>query len=106
MIHRGINHSPYSKRLRPSKSEIIIIPPELRHLEVTNLADKTCSIVGCDKPVKRSFPTKRIANSIRKAGLETETSRYRRTYLCRQHWKIVKKEFKKKRDVERLRWGP
>lgn len=79
---------------------------EIGHSEVTNLADKTCSIVGCDKPVKRSFPTKRIANSIRKAGLEMETSRYRRTYLCRRHWKIVKKEFKKKRDVERLRWGP
>ncbi len=99
-------NSLFLKEPMSAKAEIIIISLEFRHSDVTSLADKTCSIVGCDKPVKRSFPTKRIANSIRKAGLQMEASRYRRTYLCRKHWKTVKKEYKKKRDVERLRWGP
>ncbi|TFG12894.1 hypothetical protein EU537_07970 [Candidatus Thorarchaeota archaeon] len=67
---------------------------------------KTCSITGCDKPSKRSFSAPRINPSVNKVGLTVEDSRQRKTYLCREHWKQVKKAYKKARAPERMRWGP
>jgi len=67
---------------------------------------KICSIVGCDKPSKRSFATTRIAESVSKSGLRVKDARSRKTYLCADHWKIVKKVFKKETKAERMRWKP
>lgn len=66
---------------------------------------KTCSIVGCDKPSKRSFATVRIGESVTKSGLRVKDARSKKTYLCQEHWKKVKKAFKKETKPERLRWG-
>ncbi len=66
---------------------------------------KTCSIVGCDNPSKRSFATVRISESLAKTGLRVKDARSRKTYLCADHWKRVKKAFKKDTKPERLRWG-
>jgi len=66
---------------------------------------KTCSIVGCDKASKRSFATVRISESISKSNLRVKDARDRKTYLCQDHWKTVKKAYKKETKPERLRWG-
>ncbi|MHA1959755.1 MAG: hypothetical protein ACW99U_05965 [Candidatus Thorarchaeota archaeon] len=66
---------------------------------------KTCSIVGCENPSKRSFATVRISESIAKTGLRVKDSRSKKAYLCQEHWKRVKKVFKKDTKAERLRWG-
>lgn len=66
---------------------------------------KTCSIVGCDKPSKKSFATVRIAESINKSGLRVKDASTRKAYLCQDHWKIVKKAYKKDTKAERMRWG-
>ncbi|MFW9913710.1 MAG: hypothetical protein ACFFEU_14630 [Candidatus Thorarchaeota archaeon] len=66
---------------------------------------KTCSIAGCNKPYKRSFATVRITESITKSGLKVKDARSRKTYLCSDHWKQVKKAFKKDTKPERMRWG-
>ncbi|MHA1138021.1 MAG: hypothetical protein ACTSSE_16190 [Candidatus Thorarchaeota archaeon] len=66
---------------------------------------KECSIVGCRKPSKRSFATVRIMPSVNSSGLKVKDARDRKTYLCADHWKIVKKAFKKDTKGERLRWG-
>jgi len=37
--------------------------------------------------------------------LKIKDARARKVYLCADHWKIVKKAFKKDTKAERLRWG-
>ena len=68
-------------------------------------SEKECSIVGCRKPSKRSFATVRIMESIAISGLKVKDARARKTHICADHWKIVKKAFKKETKPERLRWG-
>lgn len=75
---------------------------EVRKLSSTK---KTCSIVGCQNDSKRSFPTVRITKSIANTGLQVKDARSMKVYLCSDHWKLVKKEFKKDTKPERLRWG-
>lgn len=75
---------------------------EVSHVSSTT---KECSIVGCRKPSKRSFATVRIMESVTSSGLRVKDGRSRKTYLCADHWKIVKKAFKKETKGERLRWG-
>jgi hypothetical protein len=67
--------------------------------------EKVCSIVGCNKEPKRSFAAERIGSSITSVGLKVKDARKRKTYLCEDHWKIVKKAFKKDTKPERMRWG-
>lgn len=75
-------------------------------LEVSHVSStKECSISGCRKPSKRSFATVRIMPSVNSSGLKVKDARDRKTYLCADHWKIVKKAFKKDTKGERLRWG-
>jgi hypothetical protein len=66
---------------------------------------KTCSILGCDKPSKRSFATVRIGESVTKAGLILKDGSAKKVHLCHEHWKSTKKVFKKDTKHERLRWG-
>jgi hypothetical protein len=75
-------------------------------LEVSDVStEKICSIVGCRKPSKRSMKRDRIAESVAKSNLKVKDARSRTIYLCADHWKIVKKVFKKDTKGERLRWG-
>ena len=68
--------------------------------------EKICSIVGCRKPSKRSMKRDRIGESVAKSNLKVKDARSRTIYLCADHWKIVKKVFKKDTTkAERLRWG-
>ncbi len=75
-------------------------------MKAVTASTKTCSIVGCDKPSKRTFARDRISTSVIKSGLRLKESRSRRVHLCADHWKTVKKVFKKDTKAERLRWGP
>ncbi len=79
-----------------------MLPGEVRNLPPTK---KTCSIVGCKNESKRSFATVRITESVAKTGLKVKDSRSRKVYLCSDHWKKVKKAYKKETKPERLRWG-
>ncbi|MFW9810540.1 MAG: hypothetical protein ACFFE6_14270 [Candidatus Thorarchaeota archaeon] len=47
----------------------------------------------------------RIAESVAKSDLKVKDAKSRTVYLCADHWKIVKKVFKKDTKGERLRWG-
>ncbi|MFW9845957.1 MAG: hypothetical protein ACFFD6_04365, partial [Candidatus Thorarchaeota archaeon] len=66
---------------------------------------KICSITGCKNESKRSFATVRITESVTKSGLKLKDARSRKTYLCADHWKTVKKAYKKDTKAERMRWG-
>ncbi|MCK5389986.1 MAG: hypothetical protein KAJ36_05820 [Candidatus Thorarchaeota archaeon] len=43
--------------------------------------------------------------SVSSSGFKVKDARSRKVYLCADHWKIVKKAFKKETKGERLRWG-
>ncbi len=68
-------------------------------------SEKICSITGCDKPSKKSFSSTRISDTLTRTGLKVKDSRMRRTYLCAEHYKKIKKAFKEDVKPERLRWG-
>ncbi len=83
------------------------MPNHCYTIEVSNVSSSTkeCSIVGCRKPSKKSFATVRIMESVSASGFKVKDARSRKVYLCADHWKIVKKAFKKETKGERLRWG-
>ncbi|MGY5872701.1 MAG: hypothetical protein RTV72_10685 [Candidatus Thorarchaeota archaeon] len=43
--------------------------------------------------------------SVTSSGFKVKDARARKIYLCADHWKTVKKAFKKETKGERLRWG-
>ena len=56
-----------------------------------------CSVTGCGSPAVRSLATDRVS----KAGLRVGDSR--RAYLCKEHYKELKKRSKKDRLLEKWR---
>ncbi len=67
---------------------------------------KICSIAGCNEEAMKSMSSQRIGPSVASCGLKVKDSRKRKTYLCKEHWKQVKKAYKKDTKGERMRWGP
>jgi len=56
-----------------------------------------CSVTGCANPAVRSLASEKVT----KAGLNVGNSR--RAYLCREHYKELKKRSKKDRLLEKWR---
>ena len=59
-----------------------------------------CSVAGCGEDAVRSVS----AEDASRAGLKITTSG--RSYLCKNHYKDMKKKTKKDRQVERWRMKP
>lgn len=57
-----------------------------------------CSISGCGKDAVRSVSVV----DAKAAGLEVEG---RRTYLCEEHYRVVKKKRKKDQQIQKWRYG-
>lgn len=53
-----------------------------------------CDIEGCSNPAERSLDASYVPE-VKKKG---------RVYLCRNHYRDVKKHLKKEKKLERLRW--
>jgi hypothetical protein len=60
-----------------------------------------CSVSGCGEDAVRSVPAEEAAH----AGLRV-TATTGRCYLCKNHYKELKKKTKKDRQVERWRMKP
>jgi hypothetical protein len=60
-----------------------------------------CSVSGCGEDAVRSVPAEEAAH----AGLKV-TATTGRCYLCKNHYKEMKKKTKKDRQVERWRMKP
>jgi alkylhydroperoxidase family enzyme len=60
-----------------------------------------CSVSGCGEEAVRSLP----AGEASRAGLRVATTTGR-SYLCKNHYKEMKKKTKKDRQVERWRMKP
>ena len=63
-----------------------------------------CSIEGCNEVAVRSVSLSLINSSKLKNMLKR--GNYKRVYLCKKHYKMLKKESKKMREIEKLRFGP
>jgi hypothetical protein len=59
-----------------------------------------CSVVGCGGDAIKSVSP----DDVSRAGLRVSTSG--RGYLCKTHYKEMKKKTKKDKQVERWRFGP
>lgn len=57
-----------------------------------------CSVIGCNESAVRSINKNKIMNS------DIKTTGERQVYLCRVHYKDLKKTSKKQDDIERIRW--
>ena len=58
-----------------------------------------CSVIGCKNDAIRSLPKDKVKST----GLRVGESK--RVFLCKDHYKIFKKETKKDRVLERWRHG-
>jgi hypothetical protein len=59
-----------------------------------------CSVKYCEEDSVKSVSKGRVAA----ADFDLETSG-RRVYLCKDHWKELKKATRRRRNLERVRWG-
>ncbi len=57
-----------------------------------------CSVIGCNESAVRSINKNKITNN------DIKTTGERQVYLCRGHYKDLKKSSKKQDDIERIRW--
>ncbi|MEM3737419.1 MAG: hypothetical protein QXJ75_04980 [Candidatus Bathyarchaeia archaeon] len=57
-----------------------------------------CSVEGCSEPAVRSLSTEKA----KAAGFKIAGDK--RAYLCREHYKALKKLTKKERSIERWRY--
>ncbi len=57
-----------------------------------------CSAKGCSESAVKSLSKNKLAES------DIEISSERRVYLCRSHYKELKKSSKAVDNIERLRW--
>ncbi|MEM2926413.1 MAG: hypothetical protein QW220_07260 [Candidatus Bathyarchaeia archaeon] len=58
---------------------------------------KSCDIEGCQNLAERSLPLERVE----KAGMLAKEDEGRRVYLCKGHYKELKKKLKNDRKVEK-----
>lgn len=59
-----------------------------------------CSVTGCNKEAARSISTGRVKS----AGLKVASSE-KRTYLCKEHYKELKKKTKKDKTLDKWRFS-
>ena len=59
-----------------------------------------CSVSGCGREAARSIS----ADKVKAAGLNV-SSREKRAFICREHYKEYKKKTKKDKTLEKWRWG-
>jgi|TARA_Y100000310_G_C20400045_1_gene676962 hypothetical protein len=57
-----------------------------------------CSAKGCSESAVKSLSKNKLV------GSDIEIVGERRVYLCKNHYKELKKSSKKEDDVERIRW--
>ena len=60
-----------------------------------------CGVVGCEKEAIKSVSKRAIEECLPEIEFKGEG---RRVHLCRDHYKLYKRETKEKRKIERLDW--
>ncbi len=67
---------------------------------------KTCDIEACSDASKKTVSREKAGKAIKQANLNLNVrDKVTRIHLCAKHYKKIKKQLKKDREIERLRWG-
>ena len=59
-----------------------------------------CSVSGCSRDAARSIST----DKVKAAGLSVSTKE-KRAFICKEHYKEFKKKTKKDKTLDQMRWG-
>jgi len=59
-----------------------------------------CSVEGCTEAAMRSVSTEMASEA------KLKTTEARRAYLCKKHYKELKKHLRKDRRLQKWRWNP
>ncbi|MFX1514834.1 MAG: hypothetical protein ACFFC6_00860 [Promethearchaeota archaeon] len=67
---------------------------------------KPCDVEGCSGLTKKTVSREKSAAAIKQAGITLAVrDKVTRIHLCAEHYRKIKKQLKKDREIERLRWG-
>ncbi len=66
---------------------------------------KNCDVENCSKESKRTVSREKAGAALQQAGLSlTLRDKKTKARLCADHYRKIKKQLKKDRKLERLRW--
>lgn len=67
---------------------------------------KLCDVEGCSGLTKRTVSREKSGAALKKAGFTLSVrNKVTKIHLCADHYRKIKKQLKKDREIERLRWG-
>jgi hypothetical protein len=64
-----------------------------------------CSVKGCDEKATRSFAADKAREALQAVGAVFDDERARRVYLCQKHYKVLKKQTRNDKKIEKWRYG-
>ncbi|HMF33361.1 MAG TPA: hypothetical protein VKK79_18185 [Candidatus Lokiarchaeia archaeon] len=67
---------------------------------------RVCSIEGCQNEVERSLPLEKYDSILKLANLKMKDTKSRRLFVCRDHYKVLKKYTKKEEKATYQRNSP
>ena len=66
---------------------------------------KNCDVENCSQESKKTVSREKAGSAIKQAGLTFNVrEKVTKVHLCAQHYRKIKKQLKKGREIERLRW--
>ncbi len=67
---------------------------------------KTCDVENCSDLTKKTVSREKAGAAIKQANLILDVrDKVNKVHLCANHYRKIKKQLKKDREIERLRWG-
>jgi hypothetical protein len=67
---------------------------------------KLCDVEDCSSLTKKTVSREKSGAAIKQAGLTLDVrDKVTKIHLCADHYRKIKKQLKKDREIERLRWG-
>ncbi len=67
---------------------------------------KACDVENCSNLTKKTVSREKAGAAIKQADLILDVrNKVTKVHLCANHYRKIKKQLKKDREIERLRWG-
>ncbi|MFX1286173.1 MAG: hypothetical protein ACFFB5_21195 [Promethearchaeota archaeon] len=67
---------------------------------------KFCDVEGCSNLTKKTVSRELAGDALKQANLTLDIrDKVNKVHLCADHYRKIKKQLKKDRKIERLRWG-
>ncbi len=67
---------------------------------------KACDVENCSNLTKKTVSREKAGAAIKQADIILDVrDKVNKVHLCANHYRKIKKQLKKDREIERLRWG-